>query len=303
MTSQRFFPIISTLLWLLIPFITTKANSQPAQGEVIFQAPGVEKGQGCPKPALARLIRHKVAPGETLESIASNYNLIPATLMGINPQLQSGTISVGSEILIPPYNGIAVRVPAGKTLRDVAAIYNLRADVLFEINGCQPNPRVVFVPGVNWNPNSPETGSNREISGYPLPKIAPVELDYGWQLHPILGKVAFHSGVDLQVAPGTPVLATGDGTVAFVGKRGNYGNLVVINHQAGKQTRYAHLANINVSIGQQVRQGYQVGTVGSTGSPDTKATHLHFEVRHNSNLGWVAEDPKVYLQAVRTVRR
>jgi murein DD-endopeptidase MepM/ murein hydrolase activator NlpD len=87
------------------------------------------------------------------------------------------------------------------------------------------------------------------------------------------------------------------GTVAFVGQEGNYGYLVVINHPRGRQTRYAHLGKIQVQIGQVVKTGDVLGTVGATGKPDLNIPHLHFEVRYQSPVGWVAQDPLIHLQA------
>jgi murein DD-endopeptidase MepM/ murein hydrolase activator NlpD len=269
----------------------------PAPPPSIQGTPGITESL-CPKPALDRVTRHTVVAGETLQSIASKYNLISATLMGMNPSLRQGKAPVGAEILIPPYNGIRVQVPAGKTWEDVAKTYRIRADVLYEVNGCQKNPRVVFVPGVNWSPASLAGRNNRKLAQYPLPTTAAIALGYGWQINPVSNKVAFHSGIDLLAETGTPVLAVDPGTVAFAGDRGNYGNLVVINHSGGRQTRYAHLATIDVSLGEKVNQGDVLGTVGSTGLPDLDKPHLHFELRYNSNLGWVAQDPQPYLQPV-----
>lgn len=249
----------------------------------------------CPVPALSRLQRHRVAPGETLETIAQQHNLIPATLMGMNPNLRGGVASVGEEILIPPYNGIQVEVQPGKTWLDVARLYNARADVIFEVNGCQPEPRVVFIPGVNWAPGGPVTASPNLFPGYPLPMMAEIQLRYGWQLHPTNGQVVFHGGIDLSAPTGTPVLAVGEGVVAFAGYREGYGNLVVVNHAQGKQTRYAHLLETAVDTGQLVAGGETLGLVGQTGRPNSDRPHLHFEVRYNSNLGWVAQDPSPYL--------
>jgi murein DD-endopeptidase MepM/ murein hydrolase activator NlpD len=288
MTFSRWLSLASTLFWLMIPGLGAKAN--------LNQPPSIVQSETCPVPALSRLRKHLVALGESIESIARQYNLIPATLIGMNPPLQSGAARVGSELVIPPFNGIRVEVPVNQTWRDVAATYKVREDVLFEVNGCQENPRVVFVPGVNWSPETAEVDSVEDLAGYPLPALSSVGLRYGWQVNAITGKVVFHSGVDLLAAPGTPVLAAGDGTVAFAGEQGNYGNLVVVNHQEGRQTRYAHLATIAVTTGQKINQGEQLGTVGSTGFPDIKAPHLHFEVRYNSDLGWIAENPEPYLR-------
>ena len=262
--------------------------------------------QDCPQPALSRLVRHKVAPGETLESIAQRYNLIPATLIGMNPTLRNSQVAVGREILIPPYNGIRVEVPRGRTWRQVAATYKVRPEVLFEVNGCQKEPRVVFVPGVNWSQNRPATLTAIatppppplpiKLAGYPLPNVTSVGLPYGWQINPATGQVFFHSGLDLLAATGTSVQAIGAGEVVFAGEQGSYGNLVVINHGGGLQSRYAHLSEMTVVVGQTVKQGDLVGTVGTTGKPTSTQPHLHFEVRSSSSLGWVAEDPNRYLK-------
>ncbi|MDT9180544.1 MAG: M23 family metallopeptidase [Limnospira sp. PMC 1291.21] len=254
-----------------------------------------EAREVCPTPVLSRLQRHRVAPGETLETIARQYNLIAATLMGLNPSLRDGVVSVGQEILIPPYNGIQIEVEPGQTWVDVARAHNTRADVIFEVNGCQPEPRVVFIPGVNWAPAPPVTLSPDLLSGHPLPMMTEVLFRYGWQLDPVSGQVVFHGGIDLSAPTGTPVLAVGKGVVAFAGYREGYGNLVVVNHAQGKQTRYAHLLETVVDTGQQVALGETLGLVGQTGRPSSDRPHLHFEVRYNSNLGWVAEDPSHYL--------
>jgi murein DD-endopeptidase MepM/ murein hydrolase activator NlpD len=262
------------------------------------------QGRGCQTPALERFRRHTVVAGETLASIAQRYNLTPTTIIAMNPVLGNSKVSVGSVIQIPPYNGIVVEVPRGQTWRQIAAKYKIRPDALFEANGCQKNPRVVFVPSkqssnsvIIDNPNS--TNSNltpSQLLGYPLPQPAKVLIAYGWQTNPTNGEVLFHSGIDLSAEKGTPVQAIGDGTVAFAKEQGTYGNLVIINHSGGLQSRYAHLDSIKVSVGQSVKKGDVVGSVGTTGTPTVSQSHLHFEVRSSSSLGWKAQDPQAYLQ-------
>lgn len=148
-------------------------------------------------------------------------------------------------------------------------------------------------------PPDPYTGFN----AYPLPTVAPVLLDYGWYQEPTTGEDRFHSGIDLQAEAGTPVLCVDQGTVAFAGKQGSYGNLVVVNHQGGRQTRYAHLQDVFVRTGQKVKPQDQLGTVGSTGQPDINKPHLHFELRYSSSQGWVAQDPKPNLKVELTTPR
>ncbi len=274
----------------------------PAQAQV-FAGPERSRTQACQAPALAQVQRHTVARGETLEGIARQYNLLPATLMGFNPSLRGGRATPGSQILIPPFNGIRAEVPLGKTWREVAKTYKVRPDVLFEINGCQTAPKVVFVPGVNWSPIAPSTQAiprvaSQILTNSPLSQPTTVLLGYGYQVQPGTSQVAFHSGVDLAAASDAPVQAVGNGTIAFAGTQGIYGNLVVINHAEGLQTRYGQLGRIQVKVGQRVTAGQTLGLVGTSGRPSSAAPHLHFEVRSRSNLGWVAENPSQVLSSL-----
>jgi murein DD-endopeptidase MepM/ murein hydrolase activator NlpD len=258
----------------------------------------------CPTAALSRLTRHKIASGETLASIAQRYNLLPATLIGLNPVLRDGSLPIGTEISVPPYNGIRVEVPSGQTWRDVARTYNVRADLLFEVNGCQATPKVVFIPGVNWSPNQRvgEEIASSPLKGYPLPAPAQMVVNFGWQLDSPSSEVDYSNGVMLEAAAGTSVLAVGDGTVAFAGVQREYnGKLVVVNHEQGFQTRYAMLGDVVVQAGQKVKQGDKLGTVGA--AAQNSSSRLEFEVRTNSNLGWIAQDPGGYLSGLRPERR
>ncbi|MBW4634235.1 MAG: M23 family metallopeptidase [Iphinoe sp. HA4291-MV1] len=308
------------LLFLCISSISIVTSTFGLMYNSPYSALAQTSVTGCQTSALERFGRHKVAPGETVESIAQRYNLTPATIIAMNPALQNSKVAIGSEIQIPPYNGIVIEVPPGQNWRQIAAKYKIRPDALFEVNGCQKNPKFVFVPEVKRfrdgrsrsvsdrrteagalrhrpiTESFPSTSTPSKLAGYPLAEVATVALPYGWQTNPTNGEVFFHSGVDLLAAKGTPVQAIGDGTVAFANEQGTYGKLVIINHSGGLQSRYAHLDSIKVSVGQQVKKGGIVGTVGTTGTPTTNQPHLHFEVRSSSSLGWAAQDPKGYLQ-------
>ncbi|MDJ0717565.1 MAG: LysM peptidoglycan-binding domain-containing M23 family metallopeptidase [Prochloraceae cyanobacterium] len=286
--NSAFLPL---LIWLLgFPFA--------AVAQLEFKVKENLEQYKCPAPLLERLHPHKIAPGETVETIATQYNLLPDTLIRLNDSLAAGNAPVGTQILIPPFNGISLEVPSGASWKDLEAAYGVGAGVLFEINGCQRTPpKVVFLPGVNWHPTG---GSQPEnyigLSGYPLPNVAKVELSYGWQENHTRQQRMFHPGIDLLAELGTTVLSAETGIVAFVGKQKSYGNLVIINHPGGWQTRYGHLATIKVKIGQQVRVGDTIGTVGKSGIPDLHQPHLQFEIRRKNHLGWVAQDPQNHLQ-------
>ena len=103
---------------------------------------------------------------------------------------------------------------------------------------------------------------------------------FGMRYHPILRVSRMHAGVDFPTPAGTPLYATGDGRVSFVGTRGGYGNVVEIEHPlAGKMTRYAHLTRVadGIRVGASVRRGQTVAYSGNTGL--STAPHLHYEVR------------------------
>jgi murein DD-endopeptidase MepM/ murein hydrolase activator NlpD len=101
------------------------------------------------------------------------------------------------------------------------------------------------------------------------------------RLHPILNKIRAHKGVDYAAAKGTPVKATGDGRVEFMGRRGGYGNVIVLKHGASYETVYAHLSRYrkDLRVGGAVKQGQVIGYVGTTGL--ATASHLHYEFRVN----------------------
>jgi hypothetical protein len=96
-----------------------------------------------------------------------------------------------------------------------------------------------------------------------------------------------HLGTDYGAPTGTPVRATGDGTVTRASWWGGYGQAIEIRHANGFSTRYAHLSRIGVRPGQRVAQGEIIGRVGSTGL--SNASHLHYEFlqrgRHRNPTG------------------
>ena len=98
-----------------------------------------------------------------------------------------------------------------------------------------------------------------------------------------------HTGLDIATSTGTPVLAAASGTVTFSGRKGSYGNLLVITHSNGVQTYYGHCSKLYVSAGTTVTQGQTVAAVGSTGN--STGPHLHFEIRVNG----VAYNPQNYV--------
>jgi murein DD-endopeptidase MepM/ murein hydrolase activator NlpD len=101
---------------------------------------------------------------------------------------------------------------------------------------------------------------------------------YGFRIHPILGYNQMHQGTDFAAPIGTPVMASGAGTVEYSGWKGGYGKFISIRHSPVYQTNYAHLQDYAKGIkrGTKVQQGQVIGYLGSTGS--STGPHLHYEV-------------------------
>jgi murein DD-endopeptidase MepM/ murein hydrolase activator NlpD len=97
--------------------------------------------------------------------------------------------------------------------------------------------------------------------------------------HPISGVVRAHKGVDYAAATGTPIWSAGEGRIDFAGRKGGYGNVVIVDHGKGIKTLYGHMSRFGKSarVGRRVKQGDIIGYVGATGA--ATGPHLHYEYR------------------------
>lgn len=100
---------------------------------------------------------------------------------------------------------------------------------------------------------------------------------YGQRLDPFDGHGSFHSGIDIAVPVGTPVISTAGGQVKFADMYAGYGRLLVIDHGNGLETYYGHLSRFNVIPGQRIARGEIVAFSGQTGR--STSPHVHYEVR------------------------
>ncbi len=100
---------------------------------------------------------------------------------------------------------------------------------------------------------------------------------FGRRKHPILGYTKMHKGLDFAAPLGTPIYAAGSGTIQYAGRKGAYGNFVLIRHNSTYSTAYAHMNRIKTAKGRRVKQGQTIGYVGTTGR--STGPHLHYEIR------------------------
>jgi murein DD-endopeptidase MepM/ murein hydrolase activator NlpD len=122
------------------------------------------------------------------------------------------------------------------------------------------------------------------------PTDGPIGDRFGMRYHPILKVRRMHNGIDFLVNTGTPVYATGDGTVKFAGRKGGLGRTIIIDHGFGYTTVYGHLHRIKVKKGQHVKRGDLIALSGNSGRLTT-GPHLHYEVRHNG----IALNPRNFM--------
>ena len=189
-------------------------------------------------------VLHDVQPGDTLDSIAAQYNVPVETIIGYAPNNLEFPYRLFPEtqIMVPG----AVRDIFVWTPPTLASVRSSR-----EGSGVTP---VIVGTGTYIYP----VGS-RNFS------------QYFWYGHP---------GVDIALPEGTTVVASDTGTVTFAGWNiYGFGNLIVVNHGNGYETFYAHLSGISVVPGQIVYQGNVIGSTGNTGN--SSGPHIHFEIRAN----------------------
>lgn len=121
------------------------------------------------------------------------------------------------------------------------------------------------------------------------PTSGPITSPFGYRIHPIFGTQIYHSGIDIGVDTGTPIMAADSGVVVEADWLGGYGYAVVIDHGNGLSTLYGHNSELAVSPGQSVQQGQVIAYAGSTGY--STGPHCHFEVRVDGS----PVDPMGYL--------
>ena len=230
-------------------------------------------------------ILHAVAQGDTLESIAQQFNLPWKDILWSNPGLRL-PLTVGRPVKVPPVPGVVVTVKRGDTPAGLSAAYGVDVTTLLGFNGIrQLTPGSLLVIPVD-----PALGRNLG-TGLPADPVDPgqflcpiagaqmiqpfgptsfaIEPSFGGYLH-------FHTGVDLLAGYGTPIVAAAGGKVTAAGPADYFGIRVEVTDSFGLVEIYAHMEQVSVAVGQEVQQGEKIGYVGSTGL--SIGAHLHFQL-------------------------
>lgn len=245
------------------------------------------------------IIKHVVEKGETLSTIADQYNISVETILLAN-ELDSTKIQVGQELLILPVNGIIHMVEKGETADSIAKKYGAKKDEIISYNDLSSDG-TVYIGDVLIVPNGkmpkqavPTTTTSTSYAQVTLPNsyfIVPTvgTVTQGAHYSYTNNGQAYYTAIDISNTIGTPVVAAAGGEVQIAKNRWPYGNYITILHPNGVVTLYAHLSFFarGITAGTQVSQGQIIGYMGNTGHTvrgvGGTGSHLHFETRGASN--------------------
>lgn len=268
------------------------------------------------------VITYTVETGDSLFSIADNFNLKPETILWgnfdtleDNPHL----LSTGQVLNILPTDGTYYQWNQGDSIAQVASFFQVEPGAILDYTGNtidlttaeNSDPGILagtwlIVPGgrrplKDWGPpaisRSNPASARYYGDGY-CGSVYEGAIGTGTFVWPTparsisgYGYSGIHPAIDIAGAVGNAVFAADSGVVVFAGwSNFGYGYMVVIDHGNGWQTAYAHLSAVGVTCGQSVFQGGYIGAVGSTGN--STGSHLHFELVYNG----AKPNPLDYLQ-------
>lgn len=269
----------------------------------------------------SEVIQYTVQQGDTLESITTKFGLNDFwTLIWSNKRSKYSPLRPGVQLNILPEDGVYHEVTEVVTIAQLAEKYAVDAYSIIDseynnqLFGATPDNMLpaglwVVVPGgqgeklnllaAKPNEGTGSAGTANSVGGtYNLwgcsSNVAGGSLPYGRPLTAYTWmqglRPGAHDGVDLAANSGTPVYASGSGTVAFSGWNNyGFGNVVVIAH-GPVFSIYGHLLRTSVSCGDQVSAGTVIGLVGNTGN--SSGNHLHFELR---DANWGLLNPQNYV--------
>ena len=269
------------------------------------------------------VITYTVETGDTLFSIADEFNLKPETLLWGNFDILEDNphlLSPKQILNILPVNGIYHEWNEGDNFRDVAAKFNVEPQAIMNFTGnnldlvelqegntqIEPGSWMVIPGGSraikDWGPpaiSRTNPASARYYGGGHCGDVYEGAFGTGTYVWPTIDRsiVGYnyvpnvHPAIDIGGYEGNAIFATDSGVVVYAGWSDyGYGYMIVIDHGNGWQSAYAHLSAVGVSCGMSVFQGGTIGGLGNTGN--SSGAHLHFELVYNG----VKVNPLDYLQ-------
>jgi murein DD-endopeptidase MepM/ murein hydrolase activator NlpD len=248
-------------------------------------------------------ITYVVEPGDTISTIAENFEISVNTILWENNLSAYSIIRPEDQLAILPMTGVSHKVTKGETLGSIAKKYEVEEEKIVEFNDLaedsvlQPD-RKLLIPGGRGVTRSYEPPAYSGLSALKdlvkAPGAKPVsgnKMNWPTEGRRITQYYSWrHHAMDVANKKGTPIYAADAGVVEYIGWGTGYGNQIIIDHGGGKKTRYAHLSKFSVDKGQTVDKGETIAAMGSTGW--STGPHLHFEVIING----VKQNPLNYVK-------
>lgn len=228
-----------------------------------------------------------VQSGDTLGSIAQQFNISLNTLLWANDLNSKSVINPGDTLIILPVSGVLHIVKKGDTLSELAELYKVKTQEIADYNKLGQEAEIfvgdiLIIPGAQKPvviKSSPVYNNTTVPNSYFIcPVPSPYRITQG--LH-------WYNAIDFSTGKcGSPIYAAAGGEVQRTGYDTRAGNYVRILHPNGVVTFYGHMSKIAVSSGQKVSQGQIIGYIGYTGHTipaGPTGCHLHFDVRGAKN--------------------
>jgi len=224
-----------------------------------------------------QITNYAVQPGDTLQSIASSYNISTSTILWANGLTSGSPLKVGQSLTILPVDGVLHVVKSGDTMAAIAQKYKANASDIISFNSLA-NQDDIYI------------GDILVVPGGVMPKqAAPIINDQipladNYFIFPAQGIITqglhYYNAIDLANKCGTPIYAAAEGVVERAVYNNSWnlgmGNYVTILHPNGTVTYYGHFEVVFVKPGDKVNAGDRIGLMGETG--DATGCHVHFEV-------------------------
>lgn len=266
--------------------------------------------QAGPEPALSRAVAEAFDENATEAPLRSNMPTVydgiyqAALAYGLDDRLCQKLIKIlASDVDYQAHLDPTDRLTVLYSLEPGQDVATAQSDILFvEANFGDTTKRYYrFTTGDDGQVDyyDDDGRSSRQfLLRNPVPK-GRFSSPFGSRRHPILGYSRMHWGVDWAAPRGTPILASGSGTVERAGWTSGNGQQTVLQHANGYETSYSHQSKIapGIKAGAKVRQGQIIGYVGSTGL--STGNHLHYEVSVN---GTRVDPMRIRLPSGRTLQ-
>ena len=247
----------------------------------------MSEGRGVGSENGQAIIEYVVGSGDSLSSIAKDFNVSLETVLWANNLKSSSVISLGQKLIIPPVSGVIYYVEKGDTLNEIAQAHKGEVEQIIDFNNLSGHGDIfvgdiLIIPGGKM----PKEKSSGYYSETPIGSsyfICPHSDCYITQgLH-------WYNAIDFGGKCGDPIYAAAAGVVQRVkyGWNGGAGNYVSILHPNGVVTMYGHVQKALVSQGEEVSQGDIIalmgGRPGTEGAGISTGCHVHFDVRGARN--------------------